>query len=106
MVTKVLKQKTPHQIRESRIEAELIKRVLANGGLHRKMRWISRRHSPDQFIALCGHVYLVEVKRPGEKPRPGQSREHARLRAQGVRVEVVSTMDEVEKFINKVRERM
>lgn len=92
MGTRALRQKKPHQIRESEIEKELIKQVRTHGGLHRKLRWINARGAPDQFISLNNKVFLVEVKRPGGKPEPHQLREHQRLKAHGIRVLVIDDL--------------
>jgi len=88
-------------VRESVVENYLIKQVLKAGGLFRKLKWIGRRGAPDRFIALNQRVSLVEVKRPGGVLRPEQEREHARLKAQGVNVVTVSTLEEVDNFIKE-----
>lgn len=85
--------------RESDIERYLHRRVQDMGGDYRRVQWIGRRHAADDLILLQGRHMLVEVKRPGEKPRPGQEREHERLRAAGFEVHVVSTTAEVDAIL-------
>lgn len=88
-------------MRESKVEDYLTRQVRMHGGLVRKMKWIGRHSATDQFIALFGIDYLVEVKRPGKEPEPAQEREHTRLRSAGCRVRTVSTFLEVDKFIQE-----
>jgi hypothetical protein len=59
------------------------------GWLVRKLKWVGRRSGCDRFFAKDGRVLLIEFKRPGGKPNPGQEREIARLQAAGVEVHVV-----------------
>lgn len=50
---------------------------------------------PDvQAYGPNGQVFLLEVKRPGQKLRPDQEITHARLRALGQRVMTVHSLDE------------
>ena len=86
-------------MRESAIEEYLHTRVKALGGDHRRVSWIGRNHGPDDLILLPGRSFYVEAKRPGEKPRPGQEREHERLRAAGITVHVVSTFAEIDAIL-------
>lgn len=83
-------------MRENQIEEYLHRRVKALGGDYRRVAWIGRRHATDDLILLPGQHCFVECKRPGEKPRPGQEREHARLRAAGIEVHTVSTTEEID----------
>ena len=68
-------------------EAKVVQRIKAlvksYGGEVRKVEWSGRRGAPDLLVLVPGHHFFVEVKAPGEKPRPEQLREHERLRAAG-----------------------
>ena len=86
-------------MRESQIEEFLHARVKALGGDYRRVSWIGRNHGPDDLILLPGRSFMVEVKRPGEKPRPGQEREHERLRTAGITVHVVSTIADIDAIL-------
>lgn len=77
---------------ESVMEQLLFERATKSGWLHRKLKWIGRRNAPDRFFAKDGRVMLVELKQPGEAPRPGQEREIAILRAAGVVVHVIDNL--------------
>lgn len=93
-------------MRESQIEAHLRKRIEAIGGLCYKFVSPGRRHVPDRIVLWSddpGYVppktIFVELKAPGEKPTPGQLREHGRLRGLGYRVEVLSSIEAVDRFV-------
>lgn len=81
---------------EADIEKYLARRVKALGGEVRKVAWLGRRHAPDRLVMLRGTHFFVELKRPGEKPRAGQRREHERMRAAGMRVEVAESCTEID----------
>lgn len=87
-------------MRESKIEAYLVKRVRLLGGVVRKVQWVGRRGAPDRLVALPESVaFWVELKAPGEKPDPHQEREHERMRNVGMRVEVVDSMERVDEVL-------
>ena len=68
-------------------EAKVVQRiktlVKSYGGEVRKVEWSGRRGAPDLLVLMPGHHVFIEVKAPGERPRPEQLREHERLRAAG-----------------------
>lgn len=97
-------------MRESDIESYLVERVKALGGEVRKVKWIGRRGAPDRLvmlppgIAICpgpeyGRTMWVELKAPGEKAKPHQLREHARMKAMGQRVEIVDSFERVDEVL-------
>jgi hypothetical protein len=88
-------------MRESTVEKYFVDRVGAVGAEVRKLKWIGRMHAQDRFVAFNG-VWLVELKRPGELERPGQSRERKRLEAQGVRCRVIDTLEKVDAFVEEL----
>lgn len=82
---------------EKTIEAHLVKRVKESGGIAYKFTSPQRRSVPDRLVVLPGGRFeFVELKAPGKKPTPMQSREHERLRALGCIVRVIDTKEEVE----------
>jgi hypothetical protein len=99
-------------MRESVIEKHLVKRVKELGGEVRKVQWIGRRGAPDRLVMLpdfwwhCMHgrkgnpgpIY-VELKAPGEVPEPHQLREHQRMRGFHIRVEVIDSIEGVERLL-------
>ncbi len=96
--------------RESDIEKYLVKRVKELGGECRKLQWIGRNGAPDRLVMLPltplsagkpheGRTIWVELKAPGQKPRPNQLREHERMRAMGQRVEVIDSIEGVDDLL-------
>lgn len=98
-------------MRESVIEKHLVKRVKELGGEVRKVRFLDRRGAPDRLVMLPGRwadagvaadprsTVWVELKATGEVPEPHQVREHRRLRAMGQRVEVIDSIEGVERLL-------
>ena len=102
-------------MRESQIEAYLVKRVKALGGEVRKVQWVGRRGAPDRLVMLpharCDETgcykfpvrpygaIWVELKAPGVKPESHQLREHKRMRAMGQRVVVIDSIEGVDALL-------
>lgn len=89
---------------EAKVEDYLKRRVKETGGHTRKVKWLDRLGAPDrlvwwQFPACC----FVEVKAPGEENdlTEMQAREHRVLRETGWPVLVLSTMSQVDEFIEE-----
>lgn len=82
------------KVREDVIEKHLVNEVKKAGGIAYKFVSPGRRAVPDRLVLLPGgKVIFVECKAPGEKPRPDQLREHARLFALGHQVVVLDSKD-------------
>ncbi len=116
-------------MRESEIESYLVERVKALGGEVRKVKWIGRRGAPDRLVMLPAlripprhanapvtateirkamesvlsparvSTIWIELKAPGEKPKPHQAREHERMRRMGQQVEVVDSFERVDEVL-------
>ena len=87
-------------MRESVVEKYLHEQVTVRGGTTRKMT--GRINDPDRLVIWPGKkatLHLAELKAPGKKPRPGQLREHARLRALGCTVLVLDTKEAVDAYV-------
>ena len=85
-------------MRESTVEAHLLKRVKALGGEARKVSWAGRRGAPDRLVLLPfakAHVF-VELKRPDKDAEAHQAREHERLRNAGFVVLVLDTIEKID----------
>lgn len=88
-------------MRESEVEKHLVKRVKERGGTPYKFTSPQRRGVPDRLCAMPGGVIVfVEVKAPGELPRDDQAREHQRLRDLGMRVLVLDSKLEVDRWFS------
>jgi hypothetical protein len=89
-------------MRESCIRKRLRLGMERAGGELVAVRQRGARHFPDDLaIWPDGEIEIVEEKAPGKKPRAGQVRCHKRLAALNVRVHVVSTPEEVDKFLRR-----
>lgn len=104
-------------MRESQIEAYLVKRVKELGGEVRKVEWIGRRGAPDRLVMLPPTSGLsrewrentaiwVEVKNPetiktfpADARERAQAREHDRMRKLGQRVVVIGTIEQVDELL-------
>lgn len=104
-------------MRESTIEAYLVKRVKELGGEVRKVSWQGRKGAPDRFVMLPGQYVdgccevpplsvWVELKAEGlaalfpHTPHERQQhREHERMRAMGQRVVVIDSIEAIEELL-------
>lgn len=90
---------------ENSIERKFRDAVKARGCWVRKLITPGYKHACDRIVIwpattnLRALIELVEIKRPGEEPRPGQKREHMRLRQSGVKVYVISTEEELAAYM-------
>lgn len=84
-------------MRERDIERALVRAAKAKGGVVRKLKWIGRDGAPDRLVKIPDQQpVFVELKAPGGRLKKIQIVEHKRLRAVGLRVEVVWKMEQIE----------
>ena len=88
----------PPVIRESSVEAHLVKRCKEIGALCDKFTSPQRRNVPDRLVTFWG-VYFIEVKRPGKTANEAQERDHKRRRSLGADVRVLNTHALIDAFI-------
>lgn len=86
---------------ESALEAFFVKRIREMGGLTYKLA-PTVRGIPDRLVLLGGRMYLVELKAHGGRLSPIQTIQHARIREQGVHVDVLTGRVEVNAWINRM----
>lgn len=89
-------------MRESDVARRLCRRVKEVGGLVYKVRFEGRSDCPDYVVIHAGRVQFVETKRPGAKPRESQRYQFGIMAEHGCKVVVVSTVGEVEQFIDEI----
>lgn len=83
---------------EKTVEAALVARVKALGGMCDKFN-SGRRSVPDRIVTLPGNrVIFVECKAPGKKPTPLQLRDHERRQALGCDVRVIDSVEAARAF--------
>ena len=90
-------------MREKQIEKKLITEVKKRGGICPK--WVSPGFDgvPDRIVLLPhGKFAFVEVKAPGEKPRPLQVSRHKLLRRLGFRVYVLDDMSQIGGILDEI----
>lgn len=107
---------------ERDIEKYLVDRVKAAGGEVRKVQWIGRRSAPDRLVMLPSDLrktgtltwtYIparqvwVELKNPetvetfpATPHERAQHREHERMRALGLNVRVIGTLQQVDALLS------
>lgn len=92
---------------EAKVEKHFDDTVKRLGGETRKLVYPGRRGATDRLVLLPGWHCVVELKRPGgPPPRINQAREHAKLRAAGFAVYVLSTIEEVDAWAARVHVRL
>ena len=88
---------------EKQIERYLREKVKKIGGVAYKFTSPQRRSVPDRLCLFKnGDVVFVEVKAPGKKPTPNQSREIQRLIDLGFKALVIDTREKVDSLIEEV----
>lgn len=77
---------------EARVEARFVKEVEKRGGKTVKIK--DKKDWPDRIVLFSNNMMaFVELKRPGQKPRAGQIRNHNMLRSMGYAVLVFDGTD-------------
>ena len=91
-------------MREKVIEQKLVAEVKKAGGICPK--WVSPGFDgvPDRIAMFPGgKIAFVEVKAPGEKPRPLQRARHELLRKLGFRVYILDEIEKIGGIIDEIR---
>ena len=91
-------------MREKAVEEKLIKAVKSMGGICPK--WVAPGFDgmPDRIVLLPdGRMAFVEVKAPGERPRPLQVSRHGLLRSLGYRVYVLDKPEQIGGMLDEIR---
>lgn len=100
-------------LRESDVEAYLVKRVAALGGVAEKFTSPNHVSVPDRLVQWPETTFdgkyepvpawteFVECKAPGKRPTRAQARDHERRRAMGFRVTVVDSYEAVDSYLEE-----
>lgn len=90
---------------ERQIEQRLVTETRKRGGMALKFVSPSFAGMPDRLILLPdGKMAFVEVKAPGQKPRPLQVKRHAMLRKLGFKMFVLDAASDIPMMLKKVVE--
>ena len=91
-------------MREKTIEHKLVVATKNMGGIAVKFISPSIDGMPDRLVLLPGgHIGFVEVKAPGEKPRPLQLARHGLLRRLGFKVFVLDDEKQIGGILDEIR---
>ena len=91
-------------MREKEIEQKLTSRVKLMGGMCVKFVSPGYDGMPDRLVLFQGgRIAFVEVKAPGEKPRPLQEARHRMLRQLGFKVYVLDDDEKIGGMIDEIR---
>ncbi len=91
-------------MREKQIEQKLVRATKNMGGIAPKLVSPGFDGMPDRIVLLPGgHIGFVEVKAPGEKPRPLQLARHGLLRRLGFKVYVLDDEQQIGGILDEIR---
>lgn len=91
-------------MREREIERKLVSAVKSRGGICPKFVSPGFDGMPDRVVLLPhGKIGFVEVKRPGEQPRPLQKARHRILRKLGFLVFVLDGEEQIGGMIDEIQ---
>ena len=90
-------------MREKNIEQKFVHSVKAAGGIAPKLVSPGFDGMPDRMVLMPeGRIAFVEVKAPGEKPRPLQLARHRLLSRLGFQVYVLDREEQIETIIQEI----
>lgn len=91
-------------VKESEIEDYLVKRIEQLGGVAIKFNPHNNRGLPDRICFLPGgFLLLVELKRPGQRPRKNQERKLSFFRKLGFQATWADTFKRVDAIIEWIQ---
>ena len=91
-------------MREKTVEQKLVQAVKARGGICPKFVSPGYDGMPDRVVFLPGrHFGLVEVKAPGEKPRPLQISRHRLLETLGFHTYVLDGVEQIGGILDDIQ---
>lgn len=91
------------KMREKVLEQKLVTAVKKSGGVAPKFVSPGWDGMPDRLVLLpVGMMGFVEIKAPGEKPRPLQLARHRVLRKLGFKVYVLDDEGQIKKIIQEI----
>jgi hypothetical protein len=88
---------------ESQVERHLHSRIGLIGGMCLKFTSPGTAGVPDRIIIHEGRTMFVELKRPGETPRPLQVTVFRQMKRLGAFIYVLSSKEQVDQFVNELK---
>jgi len=90
-------------MQEKKIEQKLARMVKSRGGICPKFVSPNFAGMPDRIVLMpAGFFAFVEVKAPGEKPRPLQTARHKLLRRLGFRVYILDGEEQIGEMLDEI----
>lgn len=80
---------------EAQIQAEIVRELRRQGWLVNKLIQTTLNGTPDLICHKDGRTVYIEVKRPGQKPRPLQDYRHRELAKHGIPIYVLVDISEI-----------
>jgi hypothetical protein len=80
---------------EAEIQTQIMKEMRSRGWLVNKLIQTTLNGSPDLIAHKDGRTVYIEVKRPGQKPRPLQDFRHRELARYGISTYVLVDISEI-----------
>ena len=91
-------------MREKQVEQKLVQAVKARGGICPKFVSPGFDGMPDRIVLLPGrHFGFVEVKAPGEVPRPLQVSRHRLMKKLGFQVYVLDDPEKIGGILDEIQ---
>lgn len=91
-------------MREKQVEQKLVRAVKARGGICPKFVSPGFDGMPDRIVLLPGrHFGFVEVKAPGEVPRPLQVSRHRLMKRLGFQVYVLDDPEKIGGILDEIQ---
>ena len=88
---------------EAQLERALVREIERRGGMARKFVSPGWRGAPDRIVLMPGgRIWFVELKAPGEKPRPLQAHRLGQLSRLGFGCRYMSNKVELDRFLREV----
>lgn len=89
---------------EKTVEQALVRAVKKAGGIAPKLTSPANAGMPDRIIILPGgKICFVELKAPGQKPRPLQTRQMQRLTDLGCMARTLDNPQKIPEIINEIQ---
>lgn len=89
---------------EKVIEKHLTTEVRKRGGHAYKLTSPNHAGMPDRLVCLPGgHTAFIELKAPGQKPRPIQRVRHQELRELGQRVYIIDSITQIQEVLDEIQ---
>lgn len=79
---------------EASIEGVVVARAEAAGWWQRKVSWLGRKGAPDRVFSKNGRTVWIEFKKKDKKARLLQELEHVEMRAAGMEVHLVDSIEQ------------